>query len=79
MNYKVISADDHVVEPPDVFQRRLPERLKSKAPEIKRFGDVDRWVIGERVLAAAGSNKSNIKTVYEKRGTLKPTNYDNRR
>lgn len=76
MNYKVISADDHVVEPPDVFQRRLPERLKSKAPEIKRFGDVDRWVIGERVLAAAGSNKSNIKTVYEKRGTLKPTNYD---
>ena len=35
---KVISVDDHVVEPPDAFQRWLPERFKDRGPKVIRRG-----------------------------------------
>ncbi len=33
---RIISVDDHVVEPPDLWQSRLPERLKARGPRIER-------------------------------------------
>jgi len=34
VRYTVISVDDHLVEPPDMFEGRLPTRLQSAAPKI---------------------------------------------
>lgn len=34
MDYRVISADNHLVEPPHVFTRYLPEHLRDRAPRI---------------------------------------------
>jgi len=31
---KIISVDDHVVEPPHVFEGRLPASLQARAPRI---------------------------------------------
>jgi hypothetical protein len=31
---KIISADDHVQERPDLWQRRLPEHLRDQAPKL---------------------------------------------
>ena len=31
---KIISVDDHVVEPPHVWQDRLPEKYKDAGPRI---------------------------------------------
>jgi len=33
----IISVDDHVVEPPDLFLRWLPERFRDRAPRIERL------------------------------------------
>ncbi len=33
---KIISVDDHVIEPPDVWQDRLPERFKEAGPRSVR-------------------------------------------
>ncbi|MDA3041000.1 MAG: amidohydrolase family protein [Actinomycetota bacterium] len=33
---KIISVDDHVVEPPDLWSSRLPERFKERGPRIVR-------------------------------------------
>ena len=33
---RIISVDDHVVEPPDLWQSRLPERLRERGPRIVR-------------------------------------------
>ena len=76
MDYKVISSDDHVVEPPDIFERRLPARLRARAPRVRRFGQEDRWVIGERVLVKAGADKPNLKTPHDQRGLVGQVNYD---
>jgi len=34
VRYTVISVDDHLVEPPDMFEGRLPARLADRAPHI---------------------------------------------
>jgi predicted TIM-barrel fold metal-dependent hydrolase len=33
---RIISVDDHVVEPPDLWQSRLPARYKDRGPRIER-------------------------------------------
>ena len=33
---KIISVDDHVVEPPDLWVERLPSKYKDKGPRVER-------------------------------------------
>jgi predicted TIM-barrel fold metal-dependent hydrolase len=39
MQYRVISADNHILEPPNLFLDRLPERYRDQAPRIVRGKD----------------------------------------
>ena len=32
---KIISVDDHVVEPPDLWVERLPSKYKDKGPRVE--------------------------------------------
>ena len=32
--YKVVSVDDHLIEPPDLFEGRLPTTLQGRAPKV---------------------------------------------
>jgi predicted TIM-barrel fold metal-dependent hydrolase len=34
VKYTVISVDDHLVEPPDMFEGRLPTKLQDRAPKV---------------------------------------------
>jgi len=34
VRYTIISVDDHLVEPPDMFEDRLPARLQDRAPKV---------------------------------------------
>ncbi len=44
--YQVISTDDHAVEPPDLWQKRLPAKFKEHGPKVVRSQDgTDRWTI----------------------------------
>lgn len=43
--YRLISADGHVNEPPDVWVDRVPAALRDRAPKIVRFDEGDAWVI----------------------------------
>ena len=33
----IISVDDHVIEPPDLFQRLLPARFRERGPKVVRL------------------------------------------
>ena len=33
---RIISVDDHVVEPPELWQSRLPARFRDRGPRIER-------------------------------------------
>ena len=42
---RLISADSHVNEPPDLWVERVPAAMKDRAPRIKSFEQGDAWVI----------------------------------
>ncbi len=52
-----ISVDDHVVEPPDVFEGRVPRRYADAAPRVERTetGD-DVWLFDGQVVPNIGLN-----------------------
>ncbi len=43
--YDIVSADDHVQEPPDTFVTRVPAKLRDRVPRVQRGADGDAWVI----------------------------------
>src|SRR5437763_15878364 len=43
--YRLISADSHVNEPPDLWTSRVPPKLRDRAPRIERFDEGDAWVL----------------------------------
>jgi predicted TIM-barrel fold metal-dependent hydrolase len=43
--YRLISADSHVNEPPDLWRSRVPAQLRDRAPHVERFADGDAWVL----------------------------------
>src|SRR5262245_65071965 len=57
LKYGVISVDDHIQEPPDLWTRRLPKnRWGDRIPHMQR-GDngIEQWVVdGQLLLDAAG-------------------------
>ncbi|HXX90811.1 MAG TPA: amidohydrolase family protein [Acidimicrobiales bacterium] len=50
----LVSVDDHVVEPPDMFEGRLPARFADEAPRVDRRDD------GTEVWRFAGREATNI-------------------
>ena len=53
----LISVDDHLVEPPDLFDHHLPARFRDRAPRVvhTEAGD-DVWVFGDTVIPNVGLN-----------------------
>ncbi|HUJ66062.1 MAG TPA: hypothetical protein VLX59_11020, partial [Acidimicrobiales bacterium] len=54
---RVIDADTHLTEPPDLWTARLPERHRADAPRV-RFHEATgtwRWVVGDRWCSLVGN------------------------
>ncbi len=53
----LVSVDDHVIEPPDMFDRHIPAKWKDRAPRMiqNRTGD-DMWTFEGRILPNIGLN-----------------------
>lgn len=53
----LVSVDDHLVEPPDMFEDHLPARFKSHAPRVERTSNgSDVWKFNESVIPNVGLN-----------------------
>ena len=53
----LVSVDDHVVEPPDVFENHLPAKYKDIAPRIEKMPDgTDRWKFLDFEIPNVGLN-----------------------
>src|SRR5262245_2880488 len=63
IDYPILDADAHVYEPPEVWQTRVPQRLRARAPKVARTDEGDVWSFddGTRLrpvglMAAAGAS-----------------------
>ncbi len=53
----LVSVDDHVVEPPDMFERHVPARYRDRAPRVVRKADgSDVWVFEGTPVPNIGLN-----------------------
>jgi hypothetical protein len=43
IDYPIIDSDAHVNEPPELWQERVPSRLKQRAPKVLHTDDGDVW------------------------------------
>ena len=58
--YKLISADSHIVEPPDLYTKRIEGRFRDRAPRLERLETptgrkFDAWVIGGQQVGTLGA------------------------
>lgn len=63
--YRVISADSHAIEPPDLWQTYLPRALKDRGPRVVSEADGDVWVCeglpkraAKRPMGAVAKNRA---------------------
>ena len=53
-DYRIISSDNHIVEPPDLWTSRAEPRFKDRAPHIVPMEDGDYWVCDGKQLTSVG-------------------------
>ncbi len=51
-----ISVDDHLIEPARLWQERVPEAVRDRAPHIVRDGDSEFWAYEDRQIVTTGLN-----------------------
>jgi predicted TIM-barrel fold metal-dependent hydrolase len=54
IRYSVISADSHVIEPHDLWQRLVPSRFRTRAPRLVRAANTDRLECDQAELPPVG-------------------------
>src|ERR1700704_2887611 len=53
----MVSVDDHLVEPHDLFDHTIPRRFKDRAPRVVRQDDgADVWAFGGSIIPNIGLN-----------------------
>ncbi len=78
----MISVDDHVLEPPNVWQSRLPSRLRDVAPTLRRDEHGEAWFFdGKRIpttglAAAAGRDLEQLAPLPMTYEDMRPGCYD---
>ena len=76
--YTVISVDDHIVEPPDTFEGRMPARFADRAPKIvERDGGAETWVYDGNDFPNVGFNAVVGRPVSEY--SFEPSRFDEMR
>ena len=50
-SYRVISSDNHVVEPPDLWTSRAEAKFKDRVPHLANLEEGDWWICdGQKIL-----------------------------
>ncbi|MBM4244354.1 MAG: amidohydrolase [Deltaproteobacteria bacterium] len=83
IDYPIIDADAHVNEPPDLWQERVPSRLKQRAPKVLHTPDGDVWSFddGKKIrpvglTATAGLSYLQFKPQGYRYETIRPGSFD---
>ncbi|HWL42709.1 MAG TPA: amidohydrolase family protein [Ilumatobacter sp.] len=75
--YTIISADDHVVEPPDTFEGRLPSKFADRAPRIVESEGGEVWLYNDQLRPDIGLNAVVGRPIAE--ASFEPKRFDEMR
>ena len=61
-DYRVISSDNHVMEPGDLWTSRGESKFKDRMPHVERFEEGDWWFCdGVKVDTVAGGTQVGLR------------------
>ncbi len=78
----IVSADDHVVEPPQVWTDRLPAKFLDRAPRFIRDGEQEYWLFDGKATpirgleVTAGKRREDYSPEPVTRGEMRTGCYD---
>lgn len=71
-DYRIISSDSHVIEPPDLWTSRLEPKFRDRAATVIRNSEGDWWYCeGRRVMGLAPGSQAGVR--FEDGGVLTAT------
>jgi predicted TIM-barrel fold metal-dependent hydrolase len=74
--YALVSVDDHLLEPRDIFEGRMPAKFADRRPRVvKDETGRDVWLFEDTAVPISGANA--LKSWTPEHYTLGPVNYDN--
>jgi predicted TIM-barrel fold metal-dependent hydrolase len=50
----LVSVDDHVLEPPNLWQDRVPAKYRDRAPRLETTDEGERWIYEDKVVDTSG-------------------------
>ena len=56
-DYRVISSDSHIIEPEDLWEKRIDGEFKERRPRLLHEGDNDQWICDGLRFGAIGINQ----------------------
>ena len=78
MHYNIIDCDQHVIEPPDLWEKYLPKKFQDQAPKLVEDEDGgDAWLLGEHaeslgLVAAMNTTPETLKWTGVRYADLHP-------
>ena len=66
----LISADSHIVEPPDLWLARIERKFRDRAPRMIRDGNVDRWIVDDNIALGSTGAPSQAGRRFEDKESL---------
>ena len=55
--YQLVSSDSHIIEPADLWEKRIDTKFRERAPRIVREGDNDQWYCEGAQFGTIGTNQ----------------------
>lgn len=55
--YRLISSDSHIIEPPDLWEKRIDSKFADRAPRLVHQGDTDQWYCDGLPFGVMGANQ----------------------
>ena len=69
-DYRVISADNHVAEPADLWTTRAEIKFRDRAPRIESLDDGDYWFCDGEKIGGLQASGGNVGLRFEEREKL---------
>ena len=55
--YQLVSSDSHIIEPVDLWEKRIDSEFRDRGPRMVREGDLDQWYCDGAQFGAIGTNQ----------------------
>ena len=69
-SYRIISSDNHITEPPDLWISRAEPKFKGRVPQVMDVDGSEQWVCEGKAYGGVGGGSGEIGFRFEDPGSM---------